>query len=153
MSKIRRSRGRLIFNMGMPPPGKDGLYIEMGFCFCYRYCFQSSVWHASINVNVTSVHQTSSIRPVSMVSTASQSNGDDKICFNGEKCVKAQNVNWVCLRGVTTNCYSKIVFVCACVSWWCYDTDTPSAWLASCKRKRPGMVVLFSKWTSYVDVC
>ena len=28
MLKIRRSRDRLIFNMGIPIPGKDGLYIE-----------------------------------------------------------------------------------------------------------------------------
>ena len=30
MLKIRRSRDRLIFNMGIPIPGKDGLYIEAG---------------------------------------------------------------------------------------------------------------------------
>ena len=30
MLKIRRSRDRLIFNMGIPIPGKDGLYIETG---------------------------------------------------------------------------------------------------------------------------
>ena len=30
MLKIRRSRDRLIFNMRIPIPGKDGLYIEMG---------------------------------------------------------------------------------------------------------------------------
>ena len=30
MLKIRRSRDRLIFNMGIPIPGKDGLYNEMG---------------------------------------------------------------------------------------------------------------------------
>ena len=29
MLKIRRSRDRLIFNMEIPIPGKDGLYIEM----------------------------------------------------------------------------------------------------------------------------
>ena len=29
---IRRSRNRLIFNMGMPIPGKDSLYIEKGPC-------------------------------------------------------------------------------------------------------------------------
>ena len=29
MLKIRRSRNRLIFNMWIPIPGKDGLYIEM----------------------------------------------------------------------------------------------------------------------------
>ena len=33
MLKIRRSRDSLIFNMGIPIPGKDGLYIEMGPCF------------------------------------------------------------------------------------------------------------------------
>ena len=30
MLKIRRSRDRLIFNMGIPIPGKGGLYIETG---------------------------------------------------------------------------------------------------------------------------
>ena len=30
MLKIRRSRDRLIFNMGIPVHGKDGLYIETG---------------------------------------------------------------------------------------------------------------------------
>ena len=30
MLKIRRSRDRLIFNMGIPIPGKDDLYIETG---------------------------------------------------------------------------------------------------------------------------
>ena len=30
MLKIRRSRDRLIFNMGIHIPGKDGLYIETG---------------------------------------------------------------------------------------------------------------------------
>ena len=30
MLKIRRSRDRLIFNMGIPIPGKDGHYIETG---------------------------------------------------------------------------------------------------------------------------
>ena len=30
MFKIRRSRDRLIYNMGLPIPEKDGLYIEIG---------------------------------------------------------------------------------------------------------------------------
>ena len=30
MLKVRRSRDRLVFNMGIPIPGKDGLYIETG---------------------------------------------------------------------------------------------------------------------------
>ena len=33
MLKIRRPNGRLIFNMGIPIPGKDGLYIETGPCW------------------------------------------------------------------------------------------------------------------------
>ena len=32
MVKIRRSRDRLVFNMGIPIPGKDCLNIEMGPC-------------------------------------------------------------------------------------------------------------------------
>ena len=35
MLKIRRPNGRLIFNMGIPIPGKDGLYIETGPCQLY----------------------------------------------------------------------------------------------------------------------
>ena len=30
MLKLRRSHDRLIFHMGIPISGKDGLYIEMG---------------------------------------------------------------------------------------------------------------------------
>ena len=30
MLNIRRSHDRLIFNIGIPIPGKDGLYIETG---------------------------------------------------------------------------------------------------------------------------
>ena len=30
MLKVRRSHNRLIFDMGLPMPGKDGLYIETG---------------------------------------------------------------------------------------------------------------------------
>ena len=30
MLKIRRSRDRLIFNMGIPIPGKDGLILRRG---------------------------------------------------------------------------------------------------------------------------
>ena len=33
MLKMRRSRNRLIFNMGIPIPGKDCLYIETGPCY------------------------------------------------------------------------------------------------------------------------
>ena len=40
MLKIRRSRGRLIFNMGIPIPWKDGLYIETGPYFCLAPTFK-----------------------------------------------------------------------------------------------------------------
>ena len=36
MLKIRRSHDRLIFNMGIPIPAKDGLYIETGPWFQHR---------------------------------------------------------------------------------------------------------------------
>ena len=36
MLKIRRPTGRLIFNMGIPIPGKDGLYIETGPWLCWN---------------------------------------------------------------------------------------------------------------------
>ena len=94
-----QSRDHLIFNIGIPAPGKDGLYIETGPCFCNRYCFPASVWHASININanVTSVHQTPSNRPVSMVSTASQSNCDDKSASTAKNLWK-QNLLTGCVR-------------------------------------------------------
>ena len=38
MLKIRRSRDRLIFTMGIPIPGKDGLYIETG-----PWCHQTTI--------------------------------------------------------------------------------------------------------------
>ena len=38
MLKIGRSRDRLIFNMGIPIPGKDGLYIETGPCWATFQC-------------------------------------------------------------------------------------------------------------------
>ena len=42
MLKIRRSRDCLIFNMGIPISGKNGLYIEMG-PWCYKW--PSSLYH------------------------------------------------------------------------------------------------------------
>ena len=38
MLKIRQSRDRLIFNTGIPIPGKDGLYIKTGPRFSVSYC-------------------------------------------------------------------------------------------------------------------
>ena len=42
MLKIRRPNGRLIFNMGIPIPGKDGLYIETGPWFQVQPMFKLS---------------------------------------------------------------------------------------------------------------
>ena len=44
MLKIRRPNGCLIFNMGIPIPGKDGLYIETGTCWLYNYVFNIRVF-------------------------------------------------------------------------------------------------------------
>ena len=41
--KKRRPGGRLIFNMGIPIPGKDGLYIETGRCFPHVPILQPEV--------------------------------------------------------------------------------------------------------------
>ena len=38
MLKIRWSRDHLIFNMGIPIHGQDGIYIETGPLFQYEYC-------------------------------------------------------------------------------------------------------------------
>ena len=44
MLKIRRSRYRRIFNIGIPIPGKDGLYIETGpLSFGHRHAYLSTV--------------------------------------------------------------------------------------------------------------
>ena len=50
MLKIRRSHDRLIFNMGIPIPGKDGLYIEAGpwVLFC-RLTHWGRVMHICVN--------------------------------------------------------------------------------------------------------
>ena len=37
MLKIRRSRDRIIFHIGISIPGKDGVYIETGSWFCYQH--------------------------------------------------------------------------------------------------------------------
>ena len=44
MLKIRWSHDRLIFNMGIPIPGKDGLYIEMG-----PWTTQYKIFHGQIH--------------------------------------------------------------------------------------------------------
>ena len=55
MLKIRRSRDRLIFNIGIPIPDKDGLYIEMGpWCLqatdhCLRQCCARSMLSYNIS--------------------------------------------------------------------------------------------------------
>ena len=52
MLKIRRSRDRLIFNMGIPIPGNDGIlrrYIETGPCIVCCFCRYSSIWLAMAN--------------------------------------------------------------------------------------------------------
>ena len=44
MFKIRWSENRVIFNMGIPIPGKDGLDIETGPSFCDLNCPQHHWW-------------------------------------------------------------------------------------------------------------
>ena len=46
MLKIRRSRDRLIFNMGIPMPGKDGLYIEPGPGFIW---IDLLIWYSCVS--------------------------------------------------------------------------------------------------------
>ena len=43
MLKIWRSHHHLIFNMGIPIPGKDGLYIETGTRY-HAHCLHVSFW-------------------------------------------------------------------------------------------------------------
>ena len=40
MLKLRRSRDRLIFNMGIPIPGKDSFYIGPGSSLCWAVILQ-----------------------------------------------------------------------------------------------------------------
>ena len=52
--KIRRSHDRLIFNMGIPIPGKDGLYIKMGPWILSSYLIKlEDVWLAGITISQT----------------------------------------------------------------------------------------------------
>ena len=44
MLKIRRSHDRLIFNMAIPIPGKDSLYIEMGLWLISSISHESCTW-------------------------------------------------------------------------------------------------------------
>ena len=50
MLKIRRPNGRLIFNMGIPIPGKDGLFIETGPCWLYNYIFNIRVFMGTTKI-------------------------------------------------------------------------------------------------------
>ena len=43
--KIRWSHERLIFNMGIPIPGKDHLYVEMGPCSPHSRTSYHQIWH------------------------------------------------------------------------------------------------------------
>ena len=57
MLKIRRSH-RPIFNTGIPIPGKDGLYIEMGLCYLYA-CLDFLVTTTAADALVTQGTRTS----------------------------------------------------------------------------------------------
>ena len=48
MFKIRRSWDRLIFNMGIPIPGKDSLYIETG-PWCFPVACSSGLLHVVLS--------------------------------------------------------------------------------------------------------
>ena len=54
MLKIRRPNGRLIFNMEIPIPGKDGLYIETGpwYPFRRRYNRSSYISNRMIKMHI-----------------------------------------------------------------------------------------------------
>ena len=84
MLKIRRSRDRLIFNMGISIPGKDGLYIEMGPRCLYnmrvRGCCDTS-YHTETHVNT--------LRP--------RQNGR---CFADDlfKCISMNENVWILIR-------------------------------------------------------
>ena len=52
MLKLRRSRDRLIFNMGIPIPGKDSFYIGTGSSLCWAVILQQmddSKWVKSLD--------------------------------------------------------------------------------------------------------
>ena len=48
MLKIGQSRDRLILNMGIPIPGEDHLYIEMGFKYVVTYVLYGESWRPDI---------------------------------------------------------------------------------------------------------
>ena len=45
MLKIRRPTGRLIFNMGIPIPGKTVFYIETGPCILFRQSINKKIYN------------------------------------------------------------------------------------------------------------
>ena len=66
MLKIGRSRGRLIFHMGIPVPRKTGFYIETGpvatIKVWYKVLYASNVFQIIINQrNVSRVKSTQQI--------------------------------------------------------------------------------------------
>ena len=56
MLKIRRPNGRLIFNMRIPIPGKDGLYIETGPWTCVNHVLHRRHCGTHWSINVTVLH-------------------------------------------------------------------------------------------------
>ena len=64
MLKIRRSHDRLIFNMGIPIPGKDGLYIETGPWLSPSRHESDSLWQKTQST-LASALQLSACRPMS----------------------------------------------------------------------------------------
>ena len=56
--KIRRSRDRLIFNMGIPIPGKDSLHIDTGPWWPYQLIFAVVEGHLllTLDYSVTSLY-------------------------------------------------------------------------------------------------
>ena len=55
--KVRQSHDRLIFNMGIPIPGKDGLYFETGPRCLSQDCGTPSLMHQSLALSHRCLNQ------------------------------------------------------------------------------------------------
>ena len=96
MLKIRRPNGRLIFSMGIPIPGKDGLYIETG------------PWNTDCILN-SQRHLTDSIKVLSATLDSSLQY-DIKFMLQGINSNKCHGKNWKISKQGLQYCYVQILY-------------------------------------------
>ena len=138
MLKIRRSRDRLIFNMGVPIPGKDGLYIETGrrsmSCFLIRARFlplalsKLRLCSANHRPGYFSNLACDWLSIVWAYSEQDTENGPWALCFPNYRVVKPQKIFWKYKRHKTM-CHPFRLWVDQVTSfaqhWQCQPISLP----------------------------